>query len=1115
MTLPTFFRTSVGGISCFLLFAQLTFAASPPPNDHLSEATAILGLPYTSTPQNVAAATLEPNESIRSCTSTASNDSVWYQYTPTTNQEVAFNTFGSNYDTVLSVWTGTTHPLVELGCNDDTSGNYQSFVHLFLSTGTTYYINIASFSGMTDENSSLVLTVNLLLPADNDNLANAIQVATLPYTSANPYLWQSQTLETSETPPSCALNGYASVWYQYTPTINQTVSFAADAPVLSIWNGTTHPLTEITCNNSMASGSPSFPLDLIAGTTYYVNLGIPDSSAGTRTLNISELTQAGNDDWANATLITTLPYEGKQQAQWASAEEQEVTSSCEWEEQQSSVWYQYTPTTDQMISLEGTTLEETVWSYPTKEMTVSVWNGTGHPLTELNCERFGSGDNTPFLLRLTAGTTYSFKVTTQPSGVLDFVLSVSPVTPPTNDNLATATVIPTLPYSNTSQEVFGSTNEDQELSSGCGESGGSVWYQYTPTQNQTVVLSGLSEWSVTVSVWTGTTHPLTELTCLGSGNLLKLTAGTTYFIKVSVPSNQKSLVSFEATEVTPPSNDDLANATVISTLPYSNTSQEVFGSTNEDQELSSGCGESGGSVWYQYTPTQNQTVVLSGLSEWSVTVSVWTGTTHPLTELTCLGSGVLLKLTAGTTYFIKVSVPSNQKSLVSFEATEVTLPSNDDLVNATVIPTLPYGHSQSTQWATAELGEVSYEQATSESCGGSWGWAYFEDSVWYQYTPDHDQLVEFDTLGSSYNTVLSIWTGTAHPLTALVCNDDEYGVFLSQANLKLTAHTTYYIRVNSGASWNGSDIGGMLNFYAQEVLPPSNDNLAQAISITSLPYIHRQNTQGASLETEEMTASCAKSETGMSVWYKYTPTTSETVRLDTQTSSYDTVLSVWTGQPLTEIACHEDLSATDSQSKLIVTLTAGTTYLMNVSGTRNDYYLPISSGNLVLTVTANDLELTSLGLANMIDALGNPVTSSTEFLGGMSVNGNAYQVEVVQNLADEVEIWGKMTVDPNHVGQTADVVVYASYQSSTLASEEYFYMVDNRYSIYVWDQNPANLMALQTVRLAPEQWQALYRGRFQVPGVLNIFWGYRLADGTVVTSGQGLQVMIHRQVSQY
>jgi hypothetical protein len=54
------------------------------------------------------------------------------------------NTFGSNYDTTLSVYTGTRATLTQLGCNDDSNGSTQSRVRFDATAGTTYYFMVSS-----------------------------------------------------------------------------------------------------------------------------------------------------------------------------------------------------------------------------------------------------------------------------------------------------------------------------------------------------------------------------------------------------------------------------------------------------------------------------------------------------------------------------------------------------------------------------------------------------------------------------------------------------------------------------------------------------------------------------------------------------------------------------------------------------------------------------------------------------------------------------------------------------------------------------------------------------------------------------------------------------------
>lgn len=71
-----------------------------------------------------------------------------------------------------------------------------------------------------------------------------------------------------------------------------------------------------------------------------------------------------------------------------------------------------------------------------------------------------------------------------------------------------------------------------------------------------------------------------------------------------------------------------------------------------------------------------------------------------------------------------------------------------------------------------------------------------------------------------------------------------------------------------------------------------------------------------------------------SLWYTYVPPAPGTLNLDTLTSSYDTVLSVYTkdtNQQLQEVSCNDDITSGEFQSSLsLPNLTAGTTYYIMV-----------------------------------------------------------------------------------------------------------------------------------------------------------------------------------------
>ena len=132
----------------------------PPPNDDFNTPTVIPSMPFT-TSQNVANATTAFDDPF--CV--GRTQTVWFAFTPTQNMRIEANTFGSNYDTTLSVYTGSRGSLTQLACNDDSGssqGFLQSRIRFDAVAGTTYYFMVSSFSFFPVSNANLVFN---LLPA--------------------------------------------------------------------------------------------------------------------------------------------------------------------------------------------------------------------------------------------------------------------------------------------------------------------------------------------------------------------------------------------------------------------------------------------------------------------------------------------------------------------------------------------------------------------------------------------------------------------------------------------------------------------------------------------------------------------------------------------------------------------------------------------------------------------------------------------------------------------------------------------------------------------------------------------------------------------------------------
>lgn len=86
--------------------------ATAPSNDDFGSATTITSLPFTDSISTIDASSASDDPQ-PSCVETS--HTVWYAFTASGATGIDANTFGSNYDTTLLVWTGSRGSLTEVG----------------------------------------------------------------------------------------------------------------------------------------------------------------------------------------------------------------------------------------------------------------------------------------------------------------------------------------------------------------------------------------------------------------------------------------------------------------------------------------------------------------------------------------------------------------------------------------------------------------------------------------------------------------------------------------------------------------------------------------------------------------------------------------------------------------------------------------------------------------------------------------------------------------------------------------------------------------------------------------------------------------------------------------
>jgi len=113
----------------------------------------------------------------------------------------------------------------------------------------------------------------------------------------------------------------------------------------------------------------------------------------------------------------------------------------------------------------------------------------------------------------------------------------------------------------------------------------------------------------------------------------------------------------------------------------------------------------------------------------------------------------------------------------------------------------------------------------------------------------------------------------------------------------------------------------------------ANDDFENAEPFAVLPFGTVVSTVGASRQTGEPVSTCDT--IGQSIWYSYTPTVTAALEIDLADSTFDTMVAVWSGDSLatlTEVGCNDDAPEALQSYLLTDTLTAGTTYYIQVGG---------------------------------------------------------------------------------------------------------------------------------------------------------------------------------------
>ena len=254
----------------------------------------------------------------------------------------------------------------------------------------------------------------------------------------------------------------------------------------------------------------------------------------------------------------------------------------------------------------------------------------------------------------------------------------------------------------------------------------------------------------------------------------------------------------------PPGNDDPGSPVPITTLPFTETLDTTEATSQSEEPTSCNYGRA---VWYVYTAPEQIRLGLNTVgSDYPAGVAVFKGSATNAGLIACqTGNPARLSFgaVAGETYYFMVS---GSGGVLTFNVDVAKPPTNDDISAArTISSRLPFSHGMDATEATLDLSDPS--------CYGK------ARTVWYRYqkpAKSDAAKVVMKTYRSTYDTTLSVYTGSRSNLKQIACNNNAGSTRQSKVEFVSEPGKTYYVMVGS---YNNQPAGQLLLTVKDAPLP--------------------------------------------------------------------------------------------------------------------------------------------------------------------------------------------------------------------------------------------------------------------------------------------------------
>ncbi len=709
--------------------------------------------------------------------------SVWWRWVAPLTGEVTFDTFGSSFDTLLGAYTGSNiAALTPIAGNDDDGGGRQSRIRFRTSANTTYYIAVDGYNGVTGN-----IVLNWQFTPD------ALPPGGIAVSPQDNY---------AATGPQGGPFNPASIAYTLTNVSTAAASFTVqEVPAwltASTTSGTLPPggSTQVTLSINAAVASTLQP-------GQYTGAVLFNTLARAVTLQVSSIENIPNDNFSSATVLNGTAAQVTASNVGAGKESGEPEHAGN--SGGHSVWWKWTAPAAGVATIDtfGSNFDTLLGVYTGSQVTA---------LTQVASNDDTSGVQSRVSFPARAGETYYIAVDGWGgrSGSIVLNLALTPAASQLNDDFANAALLEgtSVTVNASNQNASKETDEPNHA----GNSGGhSVWWKWTaPAAGAVAIDTFGSSFDTLLGVYTGS--PVTALTLVASNDdtagrqsrvAFQAVAGRTYTIAVDGwNGNTGSIVlHLTLTPISGQSNDDFANAALLQGAKTTVTASNQNASKEADEP--NHAGKSGGhSVWWKWTAPAAGTATLDTFgSSFDTLLGVYTGS--PVTALTLVASNddtdgrqsrVTFQAVAGRTYTIAVDGYNGAMGSITLnlDLTVVAIQPNDDFAAAALLEGTSATVNASNQNASKETGEPDH----AGSRGGH--------SVWWKWTAPVAGIATIDTFGSSFDTLLGIYTGTEVADLTPIASDDDTGGMQSLVAFRVTAGTVYYLAVDGYGGNTGS-----------------------------------------------------------------------------------------------------------------------------------------------------------------------------------------------------------------------------------------------------------------------------------------------------------------------